>query len=98
MHEQIYILTKGSKGNEISLEKSEMASERRLCLKWTLRMCKVSTGLGEGNSISKGISQETQHVFMDQEFSLSGQRGTEGLLGNQVRNVSGLTKPASTQT
>lgn len=49
-------MIKGLKGNEISLEKLEMVLERRLCLKWILRMCKVFIGLGEGNSISKGIS------------------------------------------
>lgn len=79
-------MTEGSEGNEISLGESEIASERRLCLKWALRLHRVSAGLAEGEQYNTGVKQETWHQFRDQEFSVFAKWGTQrGLPGNQMR-------------
>lgn len=53
----------------------------------------------KGNGVSTGSGQETWHVSRSQESGLSGQWGMQrGLLGDQRRNVSRMTEPASTHT
>ena len=60
-----HIVTEGSEGNGISLGKSEMASEGRLCLPWTLSTHRVSAGLSRGDEHKHSSSQETWGEFGD---------------------------------